>query len=434
MSTRNAFGLLAALGVLALGAVGCVGSEAAVPTTTTALAPAVESTTTTTSLTADETSDESAAESTTSTTSTTTTTAPLDPLLGLAVDTVIEVRRPVLALADPDDDRLFIVEQAGIVQVLPNGDSTAATPFLDITDVVGANGIEQGLLGMALHPRFAENGRFFVYYTDPSNHSHLVEYAATSDLEADSESGRELLFVEQPTDRHNAGMLTFGPDGYLWLSLGEGGAASVNAQSPETLLGSILRIDVDTAASGSPYVSPSDNPFTNGGGAPEVWAFGLRNPWRFSIDPVQRLLYIGDVGHSEWEEIDVVSIDDDAGANFGWLPMEGTHCFLNGCDPDLYTLPVVEYSHEGGNCSVTGGFVYRGEAIPELTGHYFYADWCGGWVRSFLYADGEATDMVDWSDQLGELGQITSFGLDGQGELLITTWEGGVYRVVPLRG
>lgn len=375
------------------------------------------------------TSDASQPTPTTSVTSTTTAVAPLAPLTGFEVDLIAEVHRPVVAVPVPGTPGLLVVDQQGrIVAVDENG---TVADFLDLTDRVGANGIEQGLLGLALHPDFASNGRFFVYYTAPDNDSHLVEFGLTADGLGDRDSAREVMFFEQPTDRHNAGTIVFGPDGYLWLSLGEGGAASENAQNPETLLSSLLRLDVDGI---DPYGIPTDNPFVDGGGAPEVWAFGLRNPWKFSIDPVDRMIYIGDVGHSDWEEIDVVSMDTGGGSNFGWLPMEGTHCFISGCDPDLYTLPIVEYSHEGGNCSVTGGVVYRGKAIPEFDGHYFYADWCGGWIRSFKLVDGEATEMTDWSEQLGNVGQVTSFGTDGDGELLFTTWDGGVYRLAPVRG
>ncbi len=283
---------------------------------------------------------------------------------------------------------------------------------------------------MALHPDYPSNGRFFVYYTDLTNDSHLVEFAASGEL-ADRDSAKELLFVAQPTERHNAGTLVFGPDGYLWLSLGEGGAASANAQFPDTLLGSILRIDVD---SGDPYDVPPDNPFVDGGGAPEVWGLWSAQPLEVLYRPDRTAAVHRRCRAFGMEEVDVVSIDTDAGANFGWLPMEGTHCFISGCDPDLYTLPIVEFAHEGGNCSVTGGVVYRGTAIPEFDGHYFYADWCGGWIRSFRFSDGQATEMADWSEQLGNVGQVTSFGTDGDGELLFTTWDGGVYRIRPVRG
>ncbi len=364
---------------------------------------------------------------TTTTVATTTTTTTLPPLLGLALEVVAaDLRRPTYVTAPPNDDRLFIVQREGTVLVLDPARNLPPEPFLDLSDQVGSGGIEQGLLGMAFHPRYAENGRLFVYFTDPSNDTRLVEITVTGER-ADPTEGRELLHVREPTDRHNGGMLLFGPDGYLYLGLGEGGAARDNAQHPETLLGTILRLDVD---GGDPYAIPPDNPFVGGGGAPEVWAYGLRNPWRFAIDPAERLVYIADVGHSEWEEIDVVPLDG-GGYNFGWLPMEGSHCFLRNCDPTGMVLPVLEYGHSEG-CSVTGGFVYRGEAIPELAGHYFYGDWCRGWVRSFRY-DGAVTEQRDWTDDLGTVGQINSFGLDAAGELYLATWEGTVARIVPVR-
>jgi glucose/arabinose dehydrogenase len=181
---------------------------------------------------------------------------------------------------------------------------------------------------------------------------------------------------------------------------------------------------------GDPYGIPADNPFADGGGAPEVWAKGLRNPWRFAIDPVERLIYIGDVGHERWEEVDVASLDD-GGLNFGWLRMEGSQCFQSGCDAiaEGLTLPVLEYSHDEG-CSITGGFPYRGADIPELSGHYFYADWCGAWVRSFRYGAGTANDQREWFTGVG---QIDSFGMDGSGEIYLLTWEGAVFRIVAQR-
>jgi hypothetical protein len=234
-----------------------------------------------------------------------------------------------------------------------------------------------------------------------------------------------MLTFDKPTIHHNGGMLVFGPDGYLWMSLGEGGKASVHSQDPFKLLSSILRLDVD---GGVPYAIPPDNPFVTGGGAPEVWAKGLRNPWRFSID--ENLIYIADVGHSEYEEIDIVPLDG-APYNFGWLRMEGNHCFQRGCDPvaENLTLPVLEYTHAEG-CSITGGFVYRGAAIPELRGHYFYSDWCGGWIRSFRFEGGQ---IVDHQTRFEDAGQVNSFGVDSEGELYLLTFEGQVLRVRPVR-
>ena len=201
-----------------------------------------------------------------------------------------------------------------------------------------------------------------------------------------------------------------------------------HGQRTDTVLGSILRLDVD---GGDPYAIPAGNPFARSGGAPEIWVYGMRNPWRFSIDPVDRLVYIGDVGQEAWEEIDVISLDH-AGANLGWRLMEGSHCFAAGCDTSGLVLPVVEYGHDEG-CSVTAGHVYRGDAIPELRGHFFYADWCRGWVRSFRYSGGGATDQTDWSADLAGIGQIDGFGIGPDGELYAATWGGDLVRIVAVR-
>ncbi len=360
---------------------------------------------------------------------TTPTTTPPAPLQGLQLEVVgTGFARPTYVAAPPGDPRLFVVERRGTVVIVDDDGEVLPDPFLDIRDAVLDGGIEQGLLGLAFHPQFEQNGRFFVYYTDEAGDSRLVEYTVPAGSgAADPGSARQLLHVPQPTDRHNAGMLLFGPDGYLYVSLGEGGAAADHAQDPNTLLSAILRLDVD---SGDPYGIPPDNPFVEGGGAPEVWAYGLRNPWRFAFD--EGLMYIADVGHSDWEEINVVPLGG-APYNFGWLIMEGTHCFSRpGCDTAGLVLPVLEYGHDEG-CSVTGGFVYRGVAIPELVGHYFYADWCGSWVRSFRYANGRATQPADWSEDLAEVGQVNSFGLDGSGEMYVATWSGMVARIAPVR-
>ena len=360
-------------------------------------------------------------------TTTTSTTAPLPELKGLTLETVGEgFDQPSFVLANPLGGQLLVVEREGVVESLEADGTVGEEPFLDLTGVVGSSGIEQGLLGMAFHP--SDESRLFVYFTLPSDDSVLAEIPLVEGLPDVSELV-ELIRFEQPTNRHNAGMVLFGPDGYLYLSLGEGGEASTHAQNPDTLLSSILRLDID---GGVPSVVPPDNPFADGGGAPEVWAFGLRNPWRFDIDPVGGLVYIADVGHSEWEEINVVPLAD-GGYNFGWLAMEGTHCFSSAeCESDGFELPFVEYPHPDG-CSVTGGYVYRGSAIPELDGHYFYGDWCSGFIRSFRYSDGVAVDERDWTDELGFKGQVNSFGLDSSGEILIATWDGTIYRLTPVR-
>jgi len=364
---------------------------------------------------------------------TTTTTLPPDPLQGLALETLATgLSRPTFATALPGDQRIFVLEAVGRVQIIDQASGLRPEPFLNIRNKVGSASIEQGLLGLAFHPDFPTDSRFFVYYTDRSDNSVVAEYRVSEDPNlAVATEEKLILELQQPDIRHNAGMLAFGPDGYLYIGTGDGGVggARVNGQNPSTLLAAILRIDVD---GGDPYGVPVDNPFADGiDGAPEVWAYGLRNPWRFSFDLVDGLIYIGDVGQQEREEINAVPIEPD-GYNFGWPSVEGTRCFFeSGCDPADYVVPVLDYTHDTG-LSVTGGYVYRGASIPELAGHYFYADWVRAWIRSFRLAGGAVTDEQDWTAELAP-GQINSFGLDGEGELLIATWDGAVARIVPVR-
>ncbi|NND12604.1 MAG: glucose dehydrogenase, partial [Acidimicrobiia bacterium] len=305
---------------------------------------------------------------TTLTTSTTTTT--LAPLSGYDLtELASQLSRPTFVTAAPGSSDLFIVGQKGRIRRL-GPDATEPEIVLDISDRVGSLlGVEPGLLGLAFHPDYAANGRFFLYYSDIDENTVLSEFS-TIDGVMDPDSERVILQFEQPTNRHNGGMLAFGPDGYLFLGLGDGGAASVHSQDPTTLLASMLRLDVDD---GDPYRVPPDNPFVGSEeGADEVFAYGLRNPWRYSIDHEDRLIYIGDVGQDRFEEVSVISVDEP-GHNLGWIAMEGTACFQRACVPEEYTPPVLDYSHSDG-CSITGGYVYRGKAIPELDGTYFYAD------------------------------------------------------------
>ena len=360
---------------------------------------------------------------------TTTTTEPLPALTGLAIEPVTDsLSQPVLLLSPPGSDRRFVLERVGAVWELDETGVPGDEPWLDLRDRVNPGGIEQGLLGMAFHPEYQSNGRIFTYYYHGADTTRLVELAGdpTADR-VDPATEKVMMTFDKPTVRHNGGMLEFGPDGMLYLSLGEGGAASVHSQDPGTHLSSILRLDVD---SGDPYGIPADNPFVSGGGAPEVWAYGLRNPWRFAIDAPTETIYIADVGHERYEEINVVSLSE-AGLNFGWIRMEASSCFQSGCDPEAerLTLPVHEYSHDEG-CSITGGRVYRGAAIPELAGVYLYSDWCGGWLRSFRWNGSDATDHTEW---LTGLGQVNSFGVDSEGELYVLTWEGEIGRIVALR-
>lgn len=350
----------------------------------------------------------------------------------LAVEEVVAgLQSPVHLTAPPGDDRLFVLEQGGRIRVVRNG-SLLPTPFLDLTDRVGSAGSEQGLLGLAFHPEYATTGHLFVNYTDLNGDTRVERYTVTADPDAaDPASARSILQVEQPFSNHNGGLVVFGPDGMLYVGLGDGGGAGdprANGQDPGTLLGSILRLDVD---GDDPFAIPADNPFVEDPDArDEIWAWGLRNPWRFTFDESVGVLYIADVGQNAFEEVNAESADA-GGLNYGWNVMEGAHCFdpPSGCDQTGLTPPVLEYENgPGGTCSVTGGFVYRGDRIPGIRGHYFYSDFCAGFLRSFRLEDGEAVDRREW--EVGDLGQVTSFGVDAAGELYILSADGRVFRLV----
>lgn len=371
---------------------------------------------------------------------TTTTGSPgssLAPLQSLEMELVFDgFQQPTVLTAPQGDDRLFVAQRVGVIRILDENREMLDPAFLDLTDRVLASGIEQGLLGLVFHPEYDSNGRFFVYYTDKGGRRQLSEFAVTASdpSRANPESEKVIFELEQPpnaTDiRHYGGNLHFGPDGYLWVSLGDGADSRAQGQDPNTMYGTISRIDVDN---GDPYGIPPDNPFVDGGGAPEVWAYGLRNPWRFAIDSVDRLIYIADVGHADQEEVNVVSIAE-GGYNFGWSDVEGTRCFhVQDCDLSRYTSPAITYTHEEG-LSVTGGFVYRGDEIPELHGTYFYSDWVNQWIRSFEFVDGQATAERDWTEELGgPFGQPNSYGLDGHGELYLVTHGGQIYKFTASR-
>ncbi len=335
---------------------------------------------------------------------------------------------PVGLTAPAGDGRLFIAEQRGRIRIVEAG-QLVPVPFLDITDRVRSGG-ERGLLGLAFHPRFAENGYFFVDYTDASGDTRVERYRVGANAGvADPASATLVLTVSQPYSNHNGGQLAFGPDGYLYIGLGDGGSGGDpqgNGQNPGTLLGALLRIDVDGTP---PYSIPADNPFADGaGGRPEIWAWGLRNPWRFSFDRETRELYIGDVGQNQWEEVDVAPAGA-GGRNYGWNVREGVHCYgASNCATSGLTDPVLEYDHSQG-CSITGGFVYRGARIPAIAGIYFYSDWCGGWIRSFRFRNGVADERRDWN--LPDIGRVSSFGQDAESELYVLTDRGIVYRFTP---
>jgi glucose/arabinose dehydrogenase len=341
---------------------------------------------------------------------------------------------PVYLTAPPTDStRLFVVEKTGRIRIVRN-DTLLATPFLDLASLVSGRS-EQGLLSMAFHPQYAANRSFYVDYTDTQGNSRIVRYqrsAANPDL-ADPTSATLILTVAQPYANHNGGLIAFGPDGKLYVGLGDGGSGGDpenRAQNLDSLLGKLLRIDVDA---GSPYAIPADNPFVGTANARgEIWAYGLRNPWRFSFDRTTGDLYIGDVGQGAREEVDVHPAGSAAGLNYGWNVMEGTICYNAAtCSTAGLTLPVLDYPHTGGACSITGGYVYRGARLPILAGRYLYADYCAGWVRSLTFAGGQATDLMDWSADLAPGGSVTSFGEDAAGELYILTQGGAIYRIVP---
>jgi hypothetical protein len=330
-----------------------------------------------------------------------------------------------------DDERLFVVEQPGRIVVVRDG-AVLPTPFLDIEPLTSSGG-ERGLLGLAFHPEYATNGWFYVNHTDTDGDTRVVRYTASADPDvAEPGTAEPILSVDQPFANHNGGQLAFGPDGMLYIGMGDGGDGGDpqnHGQRPETLLGSILRIDVDA---GSPYAVPANNPFVDDPvAAPEAWAYGLRNPWRFSFDRQTGDLYIADVGQRSVEEVSFQPASSGGGENYGWRIMEGTECYQpsTGCDTTGLVQPVHEYGHSDG-CSITGGHVYRGTLAPTLVGRYFFADYCGTWIRSFRMSDGVAVDVVDHSADFGDVAEITSFGEDGVGELYVVSHRGRIYRLV----
>lgn len=336
------------------------------------------------------------------------------------------LQSPVHLAAPTGDARLFIVEQGGRIRVVENG-ALLPTPFLDISTRVSTGG-EQGLLSVAFHPQYAANGFFFVNYTDVAGDTRVERYRVGTDRNrADAASARLVIAIDQPAANHNGGLVAFGPDGRLYVGMGDGGGAGDprdNGQDPTTLLGKMLRLDVDGAA---PYAIPAGNPYAGRtDGRPEIWALGLRNPWRFSFDRVDKRLYVADVGQNRLEEINAVPAGQ-AGVNYGWNTMEGTDCFepRDGCSRAGLTLPVAAYTHADG-CSVTGGFVYRGQDIPALRGTYLYSDFCAGWIRGFRYTGAAVTEPRTWD--VPGVGNVTSFGEDGRGELYVVAGD-AVYRI-----
>jgi glucose/arabinose dehydrogenase len=319
--------------------------------------------------------------------------------------------------------RLFIVEKRGRILILKD-DQLLPNSFLDIRDEVNSTGTEQGLLGLAFHPHYSQNGAFYISYINLNGDSVVAGFHVSADdsNRADPTSEVDLLQVSQPYANHNGGSLAFGPDGNLYIGFGDGGSRGDphrNSQNLQTMLGKILRINVD---SGNPYSVPPDNPFIGGGGLPEIWAYGLRNPWRFSFDRLTGNLYIGDVGQDAWEEVDIVPEGMGGGMNFGWSYYEGTHPYQDQPPANTpFTWPVAEYSHAEG-CSITGGYSYRGSALPEWQGVYFYGDYCSGRIWGLIQ-----TGQDIWkSKALFSTGvSISTLGVDETGKIYLADYRSG---------
>ena len=334
----------------------------------------------------------------------------------------------ITAMPSASDKRLFVVEQDGTIRIIGADKKLDPAPFLDIKSKVQSSG-EMGLLGLAFHPKVAENNFFYVNYVDKSSNTVVARYTISQTTgRADPGSEKLILKIRQPYSNHNGGALVFGPDKYLYIGMGDGGSAGDpenRAQSMNDLLGKMLRINVD---SGNPYAIPGDNPFVEEGGKPEIWAYGLRNPWRFSFDRKTGDMYIADVGQGSYEEISRQPATSKGGDNYGWRCHEGLHEYnIAGCQSaDNYVKPIIEYGHTEGRCSVTGGYVYRGSKYPALAGKYFYGDFCGGQLYYTQQKDSQWEVMA----ALDTLYQITTFGEDSAGELYTADYATGtVYQV-----
>lgn len=349
--------------------------------------------------------------------------------------------RPTNMVELPGQGRFLVTLQDGRLVSFP-ADPTAntLTTVLDWQDHTSRSGNEEGLLGLALDPAFSSNGYLYLYYSArPGERRTVLSRFATSGQAAafhvDPTSELVLLSIPQPYSNHKGGQIGFGPDGMLYLGLGDGGSQgdpSGNGQDlAHNLLGSVLRLDVRGATAAAPYAIPPDNPFAgrSDGTKRETWAYGLRNPWRFSWDRATGRLWIGDVGQGTWEEIDLVN----AGGNYGWNVMEGSHCYrpAKDCPQAGLTLPVAEYSHDDGGCSVTGGYVYRGQAVPELRGVYVFGDYCTGAIWGLRAEAAERGEVVEAKRYHGQGPGMSSFAEDAAGELYMLSFDGKIYRAVP---
>lgn len=330
------------------------------------------------------------------------------------------------------NDRLFVVEKSGVIQILNADESVNSTPFLDISSIVGSLGSEQGLLGLAFHPNYPSNPNFYVNYTNTSGNTVIANYTVSNNPNIANPSGNILLTINQPYSNHNGGCINFGPDGFLYIATGDGGNAGDpgnRSQNLNSLLGKMLRIDIDN---GTPYSIPSDNPYLNDNDSStlaEIWGYGLRNPWKFSFDSLTNELWIADVGQENYEEINMVQLNA-SGLNYGWRCYEGNNTYnASGCAPaNTMTFPLAEYNHNSSGqfkCSITGGYVYRGLQQTSLTGTYFFADYCSGEI-------GVLTNTGTWSYQFYEpvSGNWSTFGKDNEGELYVADITSGhIYKI-----
>ncbi len=348
--------------------------------------------------------------------------------------------RPVLLTYLPDESgRIVVIEQDGLVRIFENDPNiTETTIYLDLSDQISRDGNEEGLLGLAFHPEYASNGQFYLYYSAAKpRRSVISRFTVSPDPDrAAIESETVLLEILQPHSNHNGGSMVFGPDGYLYIGIGDGGSSGDpdrNGQNPTTLLGSIIRIDVDNPSGDREYGIPPDNPFIGsaGGERPEIWAYGLRNPWRFSFDSKTGDLWVGDVGQDAREEVDLIV----RGGNYGWNTLEGTRCFQprSGCDSTSAIPPVAEYDHSLG-CSITGGHVYRGADLPDLAGLisvYIYGDFCSGRIWGFRVEENTTDALAQNGQLIGRVdGQISSFGVDASGNIYVVMFGGKIHRIV----
>jgi glucose/arabinose dehydrogenase len=418
--TRNVIVVLAAIAVVAAG---CVSEDS---DSTDTVAPSA-----TTSISTSEAAPTTEGAGPSSTTVVTPTTVPLSELQVVLREVDSGFDSPVLLIADPLGGPDYVVEQPGRI-VLADGQAHAVA--LDIRDDVEFEG-EEGLLGLAFHPDFVHNALAYVNYVDRSGRTVIARFEVHDGV-FEVALDPLVLSIDQPAGNHNGGMIAFGPEGHLWIGMGDGGNANdvfESGQDPHTLLGSMLRIGVP-GADQEPYFVPEDNPYADGvSGAPEVYWTGVRNPWRFSIDIAGATgvgdVWIADVGQENIEEVSVVPASR-SGVNLGWPVMEGSTCFQSDeCDASMFELPVTEYTHEDG-CSITGGYVYRGSAIPELDGHFFYSDFCSGFIRSFSLETGDH----DWTPMTGSVPGVSGFGVGGDGELYVVSLGGTVYRVERVSG